>query len=69
MTTVAPFFDSTILLTYDVTNKGKTADGLGRLNRANVGSSNQKFKGNLGVNWMYNITTANFILRYVSGYD
>jgi len=67
--TLTPFFDATYLLTYDVTNDGTTIDALGRLNRSNIGSPNQRFKGNLGLGWTSGIASANIILRHVSEYE
>ncbi|MDZ7824204.1 MAG: TonB-dependent receptor [Ahrensia sp.] len=67
--TIAPFFDATLILKYDLTTNGRTIDGLGRLNRGTVGSSNQKFKGNLGVNWSIGSFNVNAIARYISSYE
>jgi len=67
--TISPFFDATLILSYDVTTNGVEVDGLGRLNRSNVGSPNQQFKGNFGFNWTNDFASANLILRHIGGYE
>ncbi len=66
---VAPFFEGSVLLGYDVTNAGVRSDGLGHLNRANVGAPNQVFKGVAGVGITRGRATANALLRHVAGYE
>jgi len=66
---LSPFFEATWLLTYDVINAGVKVDGLGRLNRTNVGAPTQKFKGSLGLNWARNRTSLNLLLRHVGSYE
>ena len=65
---LAPFAEGTVLLAYDITNDGRRVDGLGRLNRGNVGAPNQRFKTNLGVGFTRGAVSANAQLRHVGGY-
>ena len=44
--------EATWLLDYDVTNAGVAVDALGKLNRANVGAPNQRFRAAAGVSWV-----------------
>ena len=67
--TLTPFFEGTVLLAYDVVNAGVATDGLGRLNRANVGAPTQAFKATAGVNIVRGRTAANVLLRHVGGYE
>ena len=65
----APFVEGALMLSYDVTNAGTRIDGLGRLNRANVGAPNQRFKANIGARLQRGRVTANALLRHVGGYE
>ena len=67
--TLRPFFRATVMLAYDVTNAGVSIDGLGRLNRANVGAPNQAFKANAGVGLTRGRIHANLLLRHIGGYE
>ena len=67
--TLRPFFRATMMLAYDVTNAGVSVDGLGRLNRANVGVPNQVFKGIAGVGLTRGRFHANLLLRHIGGYE
>ena len=67
--TLRPFFRATWMLAYDVTNAGVSIDGLGRLNRANVGAPNQAFKANAGVGLTRGRIHANLLLRHIGGYE
>ena len=66
---LAPFAEGTVLLGYDVTNDGRRVDGLGRLNRGNVGAPTQRFKVNLGAQLRRGGFVANAQLRHVGGYQ
>ena len=66
---IAPFFSGTLMLAYDVTNAGARIDGLGRLNRANVGAPNQRFKANVGARLSQGLISANAQLRHIGGYE
>ena len=66
---LSPFVEGTLMLSYDVTNAGNRVDGLGRLNRANVGAPNQRLKANVGARLERGRVTANAKLRYVGGYE
>ena len=66
---ISPFFDGTILTEYQITNAGRTIDGLGKLNRSTVGSPNQRFRGNLGVTWASGPVNATVVGRYTSSYE
>ena len=63
------FFDGTVLLAYDVTNAGVVSDGLGRLNRANVGAPTQAFKAVAGVGLSRGRADANILLRHIGDYE
>ena len=65
---IAPFLDGTLLLAYDVIDAGERVNGLGRLNRGNVGAPNQKLKANLGVRFARGAVTANIYAHHVGGY-
>ena len=67
--TLSPFLEGVFMLSYDVTNAGARIDGLGRLNRANVGAPNQRLKANVGARLQRGWFTANAQLRYVGGYE
>ena len=67
--TLRAFFDGTVLLAYDVTNAGVANDGLGRLNRANVGAPTQAFKAVAGVGLARGRTDANILVRYIGDYE
>ena len=67
--TLSPFAEGTVILGYDVTNAGVEIDALGRLNRANVGAPNQRFKVNVGARLQRGSVSANAQLRHVGGYD
>ena len=67
--TLRAFFDGTVLLAYDVTNAGVANDGLGRLNRANVGAPTQAFKAVAGVGLSRGRTDANILVRYIGDYQ
>lgn len=67
--TLMPFFDATVLLAYDVTNAGIVTDGLGRLNRANVGAPTQTFKAVTGLRYSRGRTDVNMLLRHIGEYE
>ena len=67
--TFAPFFEGAVLFAYDVTNAGGETDGLGKLNRANVGAPTQAFKAIAGVNVSRARNVANVLLRQVGAYE
>ena len=67
--TVNAWAELTRLLSYDVTRDGSEIDALGKLNRANVGAPNQKFRITGGVNWSRGSVTVDALLRHVGGYD
>ena len=66
--TISPFLEGTLLLAYDVVNAGRRVDGLGRLNRDNVGAPNQRLKANLGVGLARTRWQANALLRHIGDY-
>ena len=61
--------EATWLAQYDVTNAGVAVDALGRLNRANVGAPNQRFKVAAGLTWSRRALQWNTLVRHVGGYD
>ena len=66
---LSPFLEATFLLDYEVVNAGVTSDGLGRLNRTNVGAPTQALKAVAGVNLKRERTVYNLLLRHVGGYN
>ncbi len=67
--TLAAWGEATWLQRYDVTNAGVDVDGLGKLNRANVGAPNQRFKGVAGVSWSRGALQATGMVRHVGSYE
>ena len=61
--------EATWLLSYDVTNAGVEIDALGKLNRANVGAPNQRFRGAAGLTWTRGAWEVNGLARHVGGYE
>ena len=60
--------EATWLLEYDVTNAGVAVDALGKLNRANLGAPNQRFRTAAGASWSRNAMQITGLLRHVGGY-
>ena len=60
--------EATWLVSYDVTNAGVAIDALGKLNRANVGAPNQKFRAAAGLAWSRRALQVNALARHVGGY-
>ena len=63
------WIEATWLLSYDVTNAGIAVDGLGRLNRANVGAPNQRLRAAAGADWTRNAFQINALARHVGRYE
>ena len=61
--------EATWLLSYAVTNAGVEVQALGKLNRANVGAPNQRFRGTAGLSWATGAWEVNGLLRHVGGYE
>ena len=61
--------ETTWLLEYDVTNAGVAVDALGKLNRANVGAPNQRFRAAAGAGWSKDAVRITGLLRHVDGYQ
>ena len=61
--------EATWLLEYDVTNAGVAVDALGKLNRANLGAPNQRFRTAAGASWSRNAMQITGLLRHVGGYE
>ena len=61
--------EATWLLEYDVTNAGVAVDALGKLNRANVGAPNQRFRTVAGASWSRSAVRITGLLRHVGGYE
>ena len=61
--------EATWLLEYDVTNAGVAVDALGKLNRANLGAPNQRFRTAAGASWSRNAIQITGLLRHVGGYE
>ena len=66
---VTGWAEATWLARYDVTNAGVDVDGLGKLNRANVGVPNQRFKAAAGVTWLRERWSVTGLGRYVGAYE
>ena len=61
--------EATWLLEYDVTNAGLAVDALGKLNRANLGAPNQRFRAAAGASWSRDAVQITGLLRHVGGYN
>ena len=61
--------EATWLMSYDVTNAGVEIDALGKLNRANVGAPNQKFRATAGLSWARGMWEVNGLVRRIGGYE
>ena len=61
--------EATWLLSYAVTNAGVEVQALGKLNRANVGAPNQRFRGTAGLSWATGPWEVNGLLRHIGGYE
>ena len=61
--------EATWLIEYDVTNAGVAVDALGKLNRANVGAPNQRFRAAAGASWSRDTVQITGLLRHVGGYQ
>ena len=67
--TLSAWAEATWLLAYDVTNAGVEIDGLGKLNRANVGAPNQRLRFAGGLSWTRERIRLNAMLRHVGAYE
>ncbi|MYA18027.1 MAG: hypothetical protein F4Z28_15370 [Gammaproteobacteria bacterium] len=67
--TLSAWAEATWLFTYDVTNAGVEIDGLGKLNRANVGAPNQRLRLAGGLGWTREKIRLNAMLRHVGAYE
>ena len=61
--------EATWLFAYDVINAGVAIDGLGKLNRANVGAPNQQLRTAAGVGWTGESIRLNAMVRHVGAYQ
>ena len=61
--------EATWLFSYAVTNAGVEVQALGKLNRANVGAPNQRFRGTAGLSWATGPWEVNGLLRHIGGYE
>ena len=61
--------EATWLLEYDVVNAGVAIDALGKLNRANVGAPNQRFRAAAGAAWSAGALKVSGLLRHLAGYE
>ena len=66
---VSAWAEASTLLAYDVTNVGAKVNALGKLNRANVGAPNQRFKASLGGALSRQHTDLSLLLRHVGEYE
>ena len=67
--TVTAWGEATWLERYDVTNAGVDVDGLGKLNRANVGAPNQRLQGVAGLSWSRDAYRVTAMARHVGSYE
>ena len=67
--TLSTWAETTWLFTYDVTNAGVEIDGLGKLNRANVGAPNQRLRFAGGCGWTRERIRLNAMARHVGEYE
>ena len=67
--TLSAWAETTWLFTYDVTNAGVEIDGLGKLNRANVGAPNQRLRLAGGIGWTRERIRLNAMVRHVGEYE
>ncbi len=67
--TISAWAELTRLLAYDVTDAGLEIDALGKLNRANVGAPNQRFRAAGGLHWTRGGVGIDALLRHIGGYD
>ena len=67
--TLSAWAEATWLLAYDVTNAGVEIDGLGKLNRANVGAPNQRLRVAGGLSWTRERIRLNAMLQHVGAYE
>ena len=67
--TLSTWAETTWLFTYDVTNAGVEIDGLGKLNRANVGAPNQRLRFAGGFGWTRERIRLNAMMRHVGEYE
>ena len=66
---VTAWGEATWLERYDVTHAGVDVDGLGKLNRANVGAPNQRFQGVAGLSWSRDAYRVTAMARHVGSYE
>ena len=67
--TLSAWAEATWLFAYDVTNAGVEIDGLGKLNRANVGAPNQRLRFAGGLGWTRDRIQLNAMVRHVGAYE
>ena len=67
--TIGAWAELTHLFAYDVTDAGREIDALGKLNRANVGAPNQRFRAAGGVNWTRGGLDVDVLVRHIGSYD
>ena len=67
--TLSAWAEATWLFAYDVTNAGVEIDGLGKLNRANVGAPNQRLRFVGGLDWTGARIRLNAMVRHVGAYE
>ncbi len=61
--------EATWLSRYDVTNAGVSVDALGKLNRANLGVPNQRFRATGGASWSRNAMQLTGLVTHVGRYE
>ena len=67
--TLSTWAETTWLFAYDVTNAGVEIDGLGKLNRANVGAPNQRLRFAGGFGWTRERIRLSAMVRHVGEYE
>lgn len=66
---LSTWVEATWRLAYDVTNAGVAIDGLGKLNRANVGAPNQRFSAAASAGWSRGTLLLTATARHVGPYE
>ena len=66
---LSTWIEATWRLSYDVTNAGVAVDGLGKLNRANVGAPNQRFSAAAGAGFSRGAVLLSATARHIGGYE
>lgn len=65
-----PSINATYVLDYELNDpQAGVIDGAGLRNFRNIGVSSPELRMNVGLNWKYDVHSANIFVRYISAYD